>query len=70
MMRWADRIPGRLLIGIPNRDFLLLFSDRHPTGVEALSRQIRRDASQRSHPLSARLLVWEDGAVREYEPLH
>jgi len=70
MMRWADRMPGRLLIGIPNRDFLILFSDRHPTGIEGLSRQIRRDASQRSHPLSARLLVWEGEAVREYQPLH
>lgn len=70
MAHWANRIPGRMLIGVPNRDFLILFSDRHPTGIEALSRQIRRDASQRSHPLSARLLMWGGEAVREYQPLH
>jgi len=68
MARWAERIPGRMLIGIPNRDFLIAFSDRNSKHVAALARQVRRDARRRDHPLCADLLVWQDGQVREYRP--
>jgi uncharacterized protein YtpQ (UPF0354 family) len=68
MARWAERIPGRMLIGIPNRDILIAFSDRNPTHRGAIARQVRRDARRRDHPLCADLLVWQDGQVREYHP--
>ncbi len=68
--KWAKKIPGRMLIGIPNRDFLILFSDRHPSGVAPLARQVRTDAGQRPHPLSPHLLTWENGQVRLYQRLH
>ena len=45
MATWAERIPGRMLIGIPNRDFLIAFSDRDPAHVAAIARQVRRDAA-------------------------
>jgi len=70
MAIWAGRIPGRMLLGIPNRDFLIAFSDRDPAQVAAIAGQVRRDAKQRDHPLSADLLVWRDGQVREYHPKH
>lgn len=66
MDTWAGRIPGRMLIGIPNRDFLIAFSDRDPAHVAAIARQVRRDAAERDHPLSADLLLWKDGRIREY----
>ncbi len=66
MATWAERIPGRMLIGIPNRDFLIAFSDRDPAHVAAIARQVRRDAAERDHPLCADLLLWKDGRVREY----
>ncbi len=69
MEKWRRRIPGRMLLGIPNRDFLIGFSERHPD-VKALARQVRRDARQREYPLCPRLLIWEDGAVREYRSSH
>ncbi len=68
MKKWAGRIPGRMLIGIPNRDFLIAFSDRDPARVAALAAQVRRDAAERDHPLCADLLVWQDGRIREYRP--
>jgi hypothetical protein len=68
MAEWARRIPGRMLIGIPNRDFLIAFSDRDPAHVAAIARQVRRDAAQREHPLCPDLLVWRDGQAREYRP--
>jgi uncharacterized protein YtpQ (UPF0354 family) len=66
MARWAGRIPGRMLIGIPNRDFLIAFSDRDPGHVAAIAGQVRRDAAERDHPLCADLLLWKDGRIREY----
>jgi len=68
MAKWAKRIPGRMLIGIPNCDFLIAFSNRDPAHVAAIAGQVRRDAAQRDHPLCADLLVWQDGRIREYRP--
>jgi len=68
--KWAARIPGRMLIGIPNRDFLIAFSDRNPAHVAAVAKQVRRDAKRREHPLCASLLVWQDGQIKEYRPAH
>jgi uncharacterized protein YtpQ (UPF0354 family) len=68
MEKWGKRIPGRMLIGIPNRDFLIAFSDRDPAHVAAIVGQVRRDAVERDHPLCADLLVWQDGRIREYQP--
>ncbi|MBX3015488.1 MAG: DUF1444 family protein [Caldilineaceae bacterium] len=70
MERWARRIPGNMLIGIPNRDFITAFSENHPTGVATLVRQMRKAAVQRQHALYGRLLTWRNGEIREYEPLN
>ncbi|MFN8487595.1 MAG: DUF1444 family protein [Caldilineaceae bacterium] len=69
MAEWSKRITGRMLIGIPNRDFIIAFSEQHPSGVETIARQVRRDAAKRQHPLLSRLLAWEDGQLHEYKPL-
>lgn len=66
---WHGRVPGALLLGIPNRDLLLAFSDRHPAKT-AVIRQIRRDCQCHKHPLFSSLLVWEKGLIKEYEPVH
>ncbi len=66
MAKWAERIPGRMLIGIPNRDFLIAFSNRNPLHVAAIAGQVRQDAAERDHPLCAGLLVWDDGQITEY----
>ena len=66
MATWAERIPGRMLIGVPNRDFLIAFSDRDPAHVATIAGQVRRDAARRDHPLCADLLLWQNGRIREY----
>ncbi|MBL7163300.1 MAG: DUF1444 family protein [Anaerolineales bacterium] len=70
METWAGRIPGRMLIGVPNRDFLIAFSDRDPEHVAAMSQQVHRDAKVRQHALCGELLLWENGRVREYQIRH
>lgn len=67
---WAKKIPGRMLLGIPNRDFIIAFSDQNSAGVEVVAEQVRRDARERPNPLLSRLLVWERGKLREHTPLH
>lgn len=67
---WARRIPGRMLIGIPNRDFLIAFSDRDPQHVAAITSQVRRDARRREHALTPELLAWQAGRIRALDPHH
>lgn len=70
MVKWAARIPGRMLIGVPNRDFMIAFSDRDPEQVAAMARQVRRDAKERDHMLCPDLLVWDGRKVKEFRPRH
>lgn len=70
MEKWARRIPGTMLIGIPNRDFIIAFSEKNPAGVAVLARQVSKDAGSRQYALYGRLLVWRNGEIREYEPLN
>jgi uncharacterized protein YtpQ (UPF0354 family) len=70
MATWAERIPGRMLLGVPNRDFLIAFSDRDPQQVAAMTEQVRRDAAQREGGLTAELLMWQKGRVVTYRTLH
>ncbi len=69
MTTWAQRIPGRMLIGAPNRDFLIAFGDRNPKHAAIMANQVQKDARRMPRPLSGRLMVWEDGKLREHEPL-
>lgn len=70
MATWAERIPGRMLLGVPNRDFLIGFSDRDPQQVGAIAQQIRRDAAQREGSLTKDLLMWQKGRVVAYRTVH
>jgi uncharacterized protein YtpQ (UPF0354 family) len=70
MNTWSERIPGRMLIGIPNRDFLIAFSDQDPEQVSAIASQVRIDADKRDGPLSEELFVWKNGRIRQYQPYH
>lgn len=62
----AKSIPGEIIIGIPNRDFMLLFSDDDPDRVSAVALQITRDVRQHAHGISDKLFTLVDGEIREY----
>lgn len=70
MATWAERIPGRMLLGVPNRDFLIAFSDRDPEQVTAITQQVRRDAAQREGGLTKELLMWRNGRVVPHRVVH
>ncbi|MEM7132219.1 MAG: DUF1444 family protein [Chloroflexota bacterium] len=70
MNEWDQKIPGDMLIGIPNRDFIIAFSRKHPSGIEGIEQQTQQDAQTRDRPLSGRLFKWKDDQVREFRPLN
>lgn len=64
---FARQVPGRLVIGVPNRDFLIAFSDAAPRVFAQVSAQITLDMHTRDHPLTDRLLTIRDGQIALYE---
>jgi uncharacterized protein YtpQ (UPF0354 family) len=70
MATWAERISGRMLLGVPNRDFLIGFSDRDPEQVAGMIQQLRRDAAQREGGLTSELLMWRNGRVVAHRTVH
>lgn len=67
LIRWRPQFPGNMVIGVPNRDFLIAFSDADRTILSSVAQQIQVDAAQREHGLSDQLFTLENGSIREYE---
>ncbi|WP_029214418.1 DUF1444 family protein [Kallotenue papyrolyticum] len=65
---FAASIPGRLVLGVPNRDFLIAFSDADPEIVERIRAQIARDQRAQQYPLSDELLTYRAGRLELYDP--
>lgn len=63
---WARELPGNLVIGIPNRDFLIAFSDANPEILHAVIAQVQSDAAQRQYGLTEQLFTLVQGIVKEY----
>jgi uncharacterized protein YtpQ (UPF0354 family) len=64
---WAQHVSGHLVIGIPNRDFLIALGDANPDILRSVAAQIQIDAVQRDYGLTDRLFTLVGGEVREYE---
>jgi uncharacterized protein YtpQ (UPF0354 family) len=63
---WAREVPGRLVIGIPNRDFLIAFSDANSEVLRGVAAQVQSDAAQREYGLTEQLFTLANGVVKEY----
>jgi uncharacterized protein YtpQ (UPF0354 family) len=63
---WRTQFPSRMVIGIPNRDFLICFSDADRTVLANVAQQVQFDAAQRDHGLTDQLFTLINGEVREY----
>ena len=66
LAEWVRQVPGRLVIGIPNRDFLIAFSDANPEILRAVAAQVQADAVQREYGLTEQLFTLGGGVVTEY----
>ncbi|MCS6939962.1 MAG: DUF5688 family protein [Roseiflexaceae bacterium] len=64
---WAKQVCGQLVIGVPNRDFLIALGDANPDILRSVAAQIQIDSIQRDHGLTDRLFTLVGGQIREYE---
>jgi uncharacterized protein YtpQ (UPF0354 family) len=60
------QLPGQLVIGVPNRDFLIVFSDADRAVLANVAAQIEADAAQLANGLTDQLFTIVRGEVREY----
>jgi uncharacterized protein YtpQ (UPF0354 family) len=67
LAEWGQSLPGRLVIGIPNRDFLIAISDANQDVLRAVAAQVQADSAQRENGLTEQLFTLASGAIREYE---
>jgi uncharacterized protein YtpQ (UPF0354 family) len=66
LSEWRPQFPGNMVIGVPNRDFLICFSDAERTILASVARQVQSDAAQRDHGLTDQLFTLSNGQIREY----
>ncbi|MBA3469694.1 MAG: DUF1444 family protein [Herpetosiphonaceae bacterium] len=67
MNEWSQIIPGHLVIGIPNRDFLIGFSDANPEILHRLALQIAQDSQTLDYALTDQLWTIVNGQIVPYE---
>lgn len=65
--RWRPELMGQVVIGVPTRDFLIIFGDGDRQILASVAHQIQMDAANLEHGLSDQLFTLEAGQVREYE---
>lgn len=59
----AALVPGNPLIGIPNRDYMVLFSDVDPDFVAEMRERIRQDFEGHDYPVTTRLFTLDGGVL-------
>ncbi|MCA9059624.1 MAG: DUF1444 family protein, partial [Planctomycetaceae bacterium] len=64
--RLRELFGPELLVGVPNRDFFIAVSMRHPDLVPRIRERIDNDYATMHHPLTKRLLVISADGVSEY----
>ena len=67
LSQWRNQFPGQMVIGVPNRDFLICFSDADRSILANVARQVQFDTTNREHGLTDQLFTLVNGEVREYD---
>jgi uncharacterized protein YtpQ (UPF0354 family) len=49
---FAEELGDEFLVGIPNRDFLIAFSERDPETAAGIIRQVKHDFQRMNHPIT------------------
>lgn len=62
----ATRVAGNPVIGIPHRDYLVMFGDADPDFVTVMADRIREYFEGHSYPISPRLFTLVGGTIAHY----
>lgn len=65
MKRWARRLKGRMIVGMPSRDVLLAFSEDSPA-LELFAKQIYSDYQGYKNKVSPKIFLWENDQLQLY----
>jgi uncharacterized protein YtpQ (UPF0354 family) len=65
--QWRSQFPSIMVIGVPNRDFLIAFSDSDRNVLASVAAQIQADSLQREHGLTDQLFTLVNGEIRVYQ---
>jgi hypothetical protein len=63
----AEGLGDEYLVGLPNRDFLIAFSERDPGTCAGIIRQVKRDHQRMHHPLSGTIYRVRPDSVQPTE---
>lgn len=66
MRQFAGQVTGRLVLGIPNRDFLIAFGDSDRQLLDRVRWQMKRDNQSVDSRLTDRLLTLAGESIEEY----
>lgn len=66
LAEWAALLPGRLVLGIPNRDFLIGFSDSDHEVLQRIALQVASDAQRLDYSLTDQLFTLNEGRLDLY----
>ena len=67
LSEWQEHIAGHLVLGIPNRDFLIGFSDANPEILHRIALQVAQDATRMDYSLTDQLFTIVNGHIEIYE---
>lgn len=61
------RLRGNIVIGIPNRDFLIAIGDDDPLIVRQVAAQVEADAQSKPYGITSQLFTLRDGTIQLYQ---
>jgi uncharacterized protein YtpQ (UPF0354 family) len=67
LAEWQEHLPGQLVIGIPQRDFLIGFSDADSGIFRQVAHQVARDSTHSQYSLTDQLFTLINGRIELYE---
>lgn len=67
LSEWSALIPNNLVVGIPNRDFLIGFSDANPEILHRMAIQVAQDSYNLDYGLTDQLWTVKNNQILPYE---
>jgi uncharacterized protein YtpQ (UPF0354 family) len=64
----AAVVAGNPVIGLPHRDYMVMFGDADPDYVTVMADRIREMFEEHSYPITSQLYTLQDGRLVPYDP--
>jgi uncharacterized protein YtpQ (UPF0354 family) len=63
---FAEAVPGRLVVGVPHRNWLVAVGDADPELVRVVSRRVQAEHHSAEFPVSPFLYAWDGEKIERY----